>query len=311
MQYGIVDLGSNSFRLEIFQVVDGQIQSLAYHKETIRLVAGLDANCYLTPEIQHRALEALSRFSLYLQNINPFNIRAVGTQTFRIARNAQTFLQKAEKVLGTTIQILSGDEEARLAYLGATFQNTSTHTQNLVIDIGGGSTEFALGTNTNITATASLPIGCVNTTLRFASDGFFDTQRYEDARQKLDQEFRHVDIPLHHHNRILAFGAAGTFHALEDACIALQWSDGKITHQDIQKMLRYVIKLKDLQKIQFNFIRPDRRDVLIGGLLVVDAVFRFTNLPYIQPVRAGVRTGMLLDLLQKNNDKFYASYSIL
>lgn len=311
MQYGIVDLGSNSFRIEIFRVSNGTIHSLSYHKETIRLAAGLDSDCNLTERVQLRALNSLHRFSLLLKSIPPENIRAVGTQTFRLARNAPFFLQRAEQVLGTTIQVLSGNHEAQLAYLGATFNNLPQHTNALVIDIGGGSTEFALGTKEKIIATTSLPIGCVNTTLRFAADGFFDAQRYKNAQEQLALRFQKSDFEFPIKEPVVALGAAGTFHALKDACIALQWTDGRVSHREIQRMLRYILKLQNLHNIQFDFIRPDRRDVLIGGLLVLDAVFRFTQLSCITPVRAGVRTGLLLDLLHQHNVKFHTSNTIL
>ena len=113
-----VDLGSNSFRLQIARIIDDQIYPLDSLKESVRLAAGLTDDNQLDPAAQERALACLKRFNERLRDLPREAVRAVGTNTFRVANNAQAFIQAAEAALGFPIDIVAGREEARLIYLG-------------------------------------------------------------------------------------------------------------------------------------------------------------------------------------------------
>ena len=108
--YGAVDLGSNSFRVEVGRVLDDAFQTESYWKETVRLAAGLDEEGAFTPECQERALAALRRFREKLEGVPAQNVRAVGTQALRVAKNSAEFLPKAEEALGHPIDIIAGRE---------------------------------------------------------------------------------------------------------------------------------------------------------------------------------------------------------
>ncbi len=135
----VVDLGSNSFRLEIGRVEGTQIFSLDTWRETIRLGAGIDANGNLTLAARKAALACLARFRERLSGLHPSAVRAVATNTFRVARNAGSFLPQAEAALGFPIDVIGGHEEARLIYLGVAHVLPVAREPRLVIDIGGGS----------------------------------------------------------------------------------------------------------------------------------------------------------------------------
>ncbi|MDX1320877.1 MAG: exopolyphosphatase, partial [Oceanospirillum sp.] len=114
-----IDLGSNSFHLMVARCVQGEIRTLERLGDKVQLAAGFDQDGNLTEDAQQRGLDCLSRFAPFLTGINPDNIRIVGTNALRAARNARTFLNRAEKVLGHPLEIISGREEARLIYVGA------------------------------------------------------------------------------------------------------------------------------------------------------------------------------------------------
>ena len=162
-----VDMGSNSFRLQISRVVDDQLYTLDSLKDTVRLGGGLQDDKTLDSETLQRALACMGRFGERLRGLDPKQVRVVGTNTLRVAKNAPEFIVEAERLLGFPIEIIAGREEARLIYLGAAHSLPATKERRLVVDIGGGSTEFIIGSGYKAHVTESLPLGCVVFSKRF------------------------------------------------------------------------------------------------------------------------------------------------
>ncbi len=154
-----VDMGSNSFRLQISRVVDDQLYTLDSLKDTVRLGGGLQDDKTLDSETLQRALACMGRFGERLRGLDPKQVRVVGTNTLRVAKNAAEFIVEAERLLGFPIEIIAGREEARLIYLGAAHSLPATKERRLVVDIGGGSTEFIIGSGYKAHVTESLPLG--------------------------------------------------------------------------------------------------------------------------------------------------------
>src|SRR4249920_370686 len=178
---GAVDLGSNSFHLAIGRVVDDQIYPLDSLKETVRLATGLTADKNLDTQAQERALGALKRFSERLAGMPRAAVRVVGTNALRVAKNAGPFIREAERALGFPIEVIPGREEARLIYLGVVHSLPLSGHNRLVIDIGGGSTEFIIGNKMRAKAMESLYMGCVSYTTRFFPDERVDKKAMKRA----------------------------------------------------------------------------------------------------------------------------------
>ena len=159
-QLAAIDMGSNSFRLEIGQIQRGRYRRIDYLKETVRLGGGLDAAGFLNEEAATRGLDCLARFARRLDGFAPHQVRAVATQTLREARNRDAFLLRAQTVLGQPVEIVSGREEARLIFAGVARLQPST-VPRLVIDIGGRSTEMILGRGTRPRQAESFRVGSV------------------------------------------------------------------------------------------------------------------------------------------------------
>ncbi|NBS92504.1 MAG: exopolyphosphatase, partial [Betaproteobacteria bacterium] len=166
-----VDLGSNSFHLAVARSLDGQVFPLDALREPVRLGAGLSPDKILSADAQDRALDCLARFGQRLRGFEPGQVRAVGTNTFRIAKNISAFVPAAEDALGFPIEVVAGREEARLIYLGVTHSMPPSRARRLVVDIGGGSTECIIGQFYRPLRLESLYMGCVSYTLRFFPDG--------------------------------------------------------------------------------------------------------------------------------------------
>ena len=202
-QIAAVDLGSNSFRLQIGRVVDDQIYPLDTLKESVRLASGLTADKQLAASAQQRALDALRRFGERLRGFDGDAVRAVATNTLRVAKNARAFIPLAEQALGFPIEVIAGREEARLIYIGAAHALPLTDQKRLVVDIGGGSTEFIIGRKHDPVVLESLFMGCVSYSLRFFPDGRVDRKRFAEAQvcaareiQTIAREYQRVGWEL-------------------------------------------------------------------------------------------------------------------
>ncbi|HRP96029.1 MAG TPA: exopolyphosphatase, partial [Rhodocyclaceae bacterium] len=169
-----IDLGSNSFRLQVGRIVNDQIYPLDGLKESVRLAAGLSADKLLDAAAWERGISALRRFNERLRGFEPDSVRAVATNTLRVAKNAPEFLAEAEAALGVPIEVIAGREEARLIYVGVAHTLPEPHRQQLVVDIGGGSTEFIIGKSFEPIALESLYMGCVTYSLRYFPEGRID-----------------------------------------------------------------------------------------------------------------------------------------
>jgi exopolyphosphatase/guanosine-5'-triphosphate,3'-diphosphate pyrophosphatase len=165
--YAAIDLGSNSFHMLVARREHGELRVLDRIKEMVRLGGGLDDEGNLDPETRQNALNCLSRFGQRLRGIPAQNIRAAGTQTFRRLKKANEFLQTAEQALQCPVDIIAGREEARLIYLGVTQWIAGDQKKQLVMDIGGGSTELIIGDGFDPLQLESLQFGCVSVTRRF------------------------------------------------------------------------------------------------------------------------------------------------
>jgi len=183
-----VDLGSNSFHLEIGRVVDGQIYPLDAVREVVRLGGGLTAEKRIDRATQAAALEALAKFGERLRGFPRAAVRAVGTNTLRVAKTSSQFLREARATLGFPIEVISGREEARLIYLGVAHSLPMSAQRRLVVDVGGGSTEFIIGTGLEPRLTESLYMGCVSFSLKYFPEGKVDKPRMKAAELAARQE---------------------------------------------------------------------------------------------------------------------------
>ena len=176
-----IDIGSNSFRLEIGKMVGGGYRRIDYLKETVRLGGGLDERGFLTEGAIERGLDTLARLAQRLSGFAPARVRAVATQTLREARNRDDFLARANKALGHPVEVISGREEARLIYAGVAHLQPS-HEPRLVIDIGGRSTEMILGEGRQPTQAESFQVGSVSLSMRYFPEGRYTASSFRAAQ---------------------------------------------------------------------------------------------------------------------------------
>ncbi|MGB5709030.1 MAG: Ppx/GppA phosphatase family protein [Arenicellales bacterium] len=290
-----IDLGSNSFHMVIAeQDENGRLQLIDRVKEMVRLNAGLDQDGNLSEESQQRAMECLDRFSQRLRAIPPQQVRAVGTNTFRAARNADEFIARAEHALGHHISIISGREEARLVYLGAAFSLESSGKQRLVIDIGGGSTELIIGRGYKAITMNSLYMGCVSFSRRFFPQGKITLKRLQKARLAAFYELEPV---TQHYLRMgwqEVVGTSGTIRAVDDLSRALGLNQDWLSNKSFPLIDEYLIKRRSANKL--DHISEQRMPVFAGGYAIISAIFKALGLERLDCASGALREGVLYDL---------------
>ncbi len=293
-----VDLGSNSFHMVIARNADGELQVVDRLKEMVRLAAGLDKNNNLEPDSRERALATMRMFGERLKGLNPNNVRVVGTNTLRKARNSRDFLVRAEEAMGHRIEIVSGVEEARLVYLGVAHSiGKMALEKRLVVDIGGGSTEVIIGTGFEAGVSNSNYMGCVSFSQRFFPDGEITRERFDAAELAARQELRSSEKNFIAEGWDLAIGASGTIKAIHDIIIAQDLHRGGITRDAMKAVRNQICDLGHIEKLELDGLSERRRPVFPGGLAILMGVFKSLKIEEMIISDGAMREGLLYDLL--------------
>ena len=292
-----IDLGSNSFHMLIARIENGELTVVDRIKEMVSLAGGLDDDNMLHGEVVERALLTLERFSERLRSLDPHNIRAVGTNTMRRAKNGSEFLARAEVALGHRIEVVSGDEEARLIYLGVAHSIEWNEDPRLVVDIGGGSTELIVGEQFNPWLRESKHMGCVAWSRLYFDDGRIDRERFLRAVRGARQEMLSSEKKFRASNFLVAIGASGTIRSVQTIVHENGWSNNVITKEAMDKLADVLIAHGDLDTIELLGLDPDRRPVLAGGFAILYAIFEALGLDQMTVSDGAMREGLLHDLL--------------
>jgi exopolyphosphatase/guanosine-5'-triphosphate,3'-diphosphate pyrophosphatase len=298
-----VDLGSNSFRLEIGFLDHGHIQRTEYIKETVRQGNGLDANRNLTQEAMQRGWDCLARFGERIAGFEKNQVRAVATQTLREARNREVFITEAVRILGFPIDVISGQEEARLIYQGVAHLLPQTDERRLVVDIGGRSTELILGQHFEAQSMESFRVGSVAWSMRYFPDNAFKAESFklaEIAAQAVLDEALNTFRPDRWE---VAYGSSGTIGAVGDVLQAAGWPAGKVSRAGLDWLLDRLIKAERAERLRIDGMKDDRRFVIGGGLSVLRAIFDLLRIDVMLVAEGALRHGALYDLLDREDEQ--------
>lgn len=297
-----VDLGSNSFRLEIAHHVGGQVQRVDYIKEAVRQGGGLDENRNLNDAAIERGLKCLERFGEAIKGFPKQNVRAVATQTLREARNAAFFLQQARKALGYKIEVISGVEEARLIYQGVSHFLPQSQERRLVIDIGGRSTEFILGSQFDVYKSDSLRVGSVAWSLKYFPDGELSEKNFKRAELAAESFLDVLTDTFGQQHWDIAYGASGTVGAVADVLALAGFEEGVVTKKGLDWLRAEIISAKHIDRLKLAGLKEDRVAVIGGGLSVLRAVFNVLKIDTLQVARGALRHGLFYDIAAEASD---------
>ena len=292
-----VDLGSNSFRLQVGRVVDDQIYPLDSLREPVRLAAGLTPEKHLDDAAQARAIECLKRFGERLRGLPPGAVRAVGTNTLRVAKNASEIMPRFEAALGFPIEVVAGREEARLIYLGVAHSLPAAPDKRLVVDIGGGSTEFIIGAGNQPHKLESLYMGCVSYSLRYFPEGRIGKSSMKQAELAARIEVETIRKQFSRKHWQQAVGSSGTARSIGDILEANGWSASGITAEGMERLRGALLKAGDAARLDLPGLREDRVAVLPGGFAIMSAIFAELDVEHMALANGAMRQGILWDMI--------------
>ncbi|MDO9169105.1 MAG: exopolyphosphatase [Methylobacter sp.] len=297
-----VDLGSNSFHMIVCSLTEGNLQILDRLKEMVRLAAGLDKRNYLDADTQKRALDCLERFGQRIRNFPPESVRIVGTSTLRTAKNSQQFLDKAEKALNHPIHIISGIEEARLIYQGVAHSLGSNANLRLVMDIGGGSTEYIIGSGDMPRVKESLRMGCVLVSHAFFKEGKLSKNAFTQATLFAEQRLEPVQVQFQRSNWDEAIGASGSLRSIAKVLEAKNWSNNGITREGLELLVAHMNQCNHVDELNLPELDPERLPVFPGGVAIVYATFKSLGIEQMTVSDGALREGLIQDLLGRLYD---------
>jgi exopolyphosphatase / guanosine-5'-triphosphate,3'-diphosphate pyrophosphatase len=292
-----VDLGSNSFHMIVARVdKTGTISIVDKLRETVRLGNGIDEHGNLREDAVQRGLECLERFSQRIRSFPEGAVRIVGTNTLRLAKNSAAFLQAANDIMQHPIEIIAGREEARIIYLGVAYGRASEG-RRLVVDIGGGSTEFIIGEEMQPSLRESVQAGCVSFTRMFFADGMVTEERMKKAIIKAKLAFHPIAYKFWSDNWDEAIGCSGTIKAIRNIAHAEEWCQQGIERKALYKMRDALIEAGDVRNLKLKLLDDGRAEVLPAGLAVLIAVFETLNVERMKVSEQALREGLIYDII--------------
>ena len=301
--YAAVDLGSNSFRLHVGSWDGERMRIVNSAREPVRLGAGLDQRGNLTAQAMKTALACLSRFSELLKTTPLTSVRVVATNTVRVARNGAAFLELAEKAIGYPIEVISGEEEGRLIYMGVAYSLDLSAERRLVIDIGGGSTELILGHGNEIEDVESFYIGTVTTADTYFENDRITAEGFEEAVLAARSLFENALDCFHPRLWEVCYGSSGTMRTLADVIEKNARGDGQLSVKSLRALRDALITCGRISKIDLLGVKPERASVILGGLPILLGLCQELGLRSLVSIEAGLRMGVLWDLYLRSRKK--------
>lgn len=298
--FAAIDIGSNSFHLIVARLEHGEIRPLHVLAEKVQLGKGLK-NHQLAADAVERGLACLERFQQLLASVKPDRIRAVGTNALRQAHNRELFTEPAEAILGVPVDVIYGREEARLVYLGVAHTLADDELSRLVVDIGGGSTEFILGQQFEPKRLESLQLGCVSYSERFFPDGKIDKKRFRAAYDQACIEVSHIRRHFKQAHWVEAVGSSGTLQAIELLVSAAGWRSEGIDHKSLKKLKKALLKFESVDDIDLEGLNERRRGVITAGVAITLAIFDVLQVEVMRTSSGALREGAIYDLIGRRS----------
>ena len=299
-----IDLGSNSFHMVLARVINGQIQIIDQRGEKVQLAAGLHPINGISEDAQQRALDCLERFAEPLRGLKRHQVVALGTNTLRAGRNSREFIQRATAVLGFPIEVISGIEEARLVYLGVAHTLADEDGRRLVIDIGGGSTEFIIGDRFKPMALESLHMGCVTYSDRYFANGNITDEGFNKAIAAAQNALMTIKARYKFLGWENVVGSSGTIRATSRVLQNYGLSESGIHLKALLRLKKLILQSSNVSELELQGVKEQRLNVFPAGVAILIAIFNELDIDTMSYSEGALREGALHDLIgrEKHED---------
>lgn len=297
-QIAAIDLGSNSFHMVVAKVVGQDLQLVSRHKQRVRLAQGLDEQKNMSNAAIERGLECLAMFAERLTDFAPDNVRIAATHTLRQANNAHIFIQRAKEILPFPIEVIPGEEEARLIYLGVAHTQTESPSK-LVIDIGGGSTELIIGNHLSAKYVNSKQMGCVSFSDKYFAQGKLAKINFVKAILATEQKIEPLTNQYKKHGWDLAIGSSGTIKAIKEVLIGMNYSDGIITPKRLEKLIKKLCEFGSVDNLKLSGLSEERKPVFAAGVAILSAILQDLDVSKLHYSDGALREGLLYEMEER------------
>jgi len=294
--FAAVDIGSNSVRLSIAELIKGRLIPLHQDREVTRLGGGVFRDGSLDPQAMAHSLKVLRRFHRSVQSFAVDRIRVVATSAMRDAVNSRVFAEWVKSATGWNVEIISGLEEGRLIHLGVIASLRTPPAEMLLIDLGGGSCELTLSRQGHIQEIVTLPLGAVRLTGEFIEH---DPPRKDDLkrmREFIAEEVAHIPRNLTEAQVRVAIATSGTAAALNGAARSLNLCREHVTVGAMSKLSARLAKLNNRQRSMIKGINPKRAEIVVAGAAVYAQVMECCGLKGFRYSSLGLRDGILAQM---------------
>lgn len=298
-----IDVGTNTIRLTVAEVQDdGAYRVLDEERVMVRLGEHLDRTGRLSDEAMERALATLGQMKAITDGFKVTELRAIATSAVREAGNGRSFIREAMRQHQVRIEVITGEEEAQLAFLTATRHFDLQGRTTAVVDIGGGSIEVVLSAGTAIDQVYSLPLGAVRVTERFVRSDPLRDKHWKQLKEEVDRAFRATIRPPSLRAEVM-IGSGGTFTALAHMS---KWErEGRhgsvqgylLTPAEIIHLLGRLRETPLETRRQIPGLSSDRADIILAGAAVISRLVRRLSTQQILVNERGIRDGLLLQMI--------------
>lgn len=269
MKIGAIDIGTNSMRLLTTDLIDNKLTNRKKYVNTTRIGQGVDENGFITEEAMERNINALKEYHDKCLDYGCEKIYCMGTSALRDSKNRSEFIKRAKEEAGIDVNVVDGEIEAKLGFSGVT-NGIDKEGDILVIDIGGGSTEFIFGNKEGIERNVSINIGALRLTEKYLSEGYSDSA-FSDMRKFINEQIKDIVAYLNEKEIGCVCGIGGTITSLSAVNQNLEvYSMEKvhgsvITREEVQKMMDKFVSCSDEERKHINGLQPKRADIIAAG----------------------------------------------
>ena len=269
MKIGAIDIGTNSMRLLTTDLIDNKLTNRKKYVNTTRIGQGVDENGFITEEAMERNINALKEYHDKCLDYGCEKIYCMGTSALRDSKNRSEFIKRAKDEAGIDVNVVDGEIEAKLGFSGVT-NGIDKEGDILVIDIGGGSTEFIFGNKEGIERNVSINIGALRLTEKYLSEGYSDSA-FSDMREFINEQIKDIVSYLNEKEIECVCGIGGSITSLSAVNQNLEvYSMEKvhgsvITREEVQKMMDKFVSCSDEERKHINGLQPKRADIIAAG----------------------------------------------
>jgi len=279
-KYAVIDIGTNSIRMLLAEVKDGEIKNSTKVLEMTRIGKGVNKTKRLSDDAMDRSIDALRKFKDLAIDYGASEIKAIATSAVRDALNKDEFITRVKEELGMEIDVISGEKEAELGFAGVIYGNMSKSQDILVIDIGGGSTEFIIGVGNEIKYRTSIDVGAVRMTDKHISTDPISDDEFNNLAQDIEKILRDVIVKIKEYNIEEVFGIGGTVTTLAAIDQNLDIYDRNKVHNyklktyEIEDMIDRFKSLNNDARKKIRGLQPKRADIILAGSIILYEILK-------------------------------------